>query len=764
MLCNGAEVELDGEPLKVTIVSASGLRAADWATRKSDPYCICEIAGKPETKNVTQVVNNTLAPVWNHTISYDVFEPGDQLVLTVWDSDYGKSHDLLGRITLPTVQFYPDGFNGELQLEDAGKGVRALLKIEVSRSRPRPEKEKETETRGWFSSQSRPEQKSSPSTSNPGAAMGQSGSPSSREHDGEKVLKVTILSASGIRVGDFMGKSDPYCTCEILGKPEGRFQTQVMKNTLYPHWGHEGSISGYEFGDSLAFAVWDEDWGKRDFLGEASLPHSEFYPIGFEGEVALKKAGDATQSDGTLRIKVEAPVGSVTGLGIRRRLWAKFGSEDPTSITGFGVRRRLIKNPYHKIEMAVVRKTREAKLSLIDMSTPYRKKLMLVTRESLKAALVADPAMWVCVSNWVKNVVDDLWQDVVEEVEVAIEEMKLGVAGHTMLDVDSLRETGQRPCCCSYKWFRAFILYRFLPFDKSIFGCMADPVYWLLTIVSCVPNVRVAFYLVLLLLFLQPGPLDEFQLVQYIMLFKGIQFLTSGLGMVLVGAGQYYLCIRADGTHDCMTSGPGSSRDAYLAMTDLLGSCLLCWTAFLLLPCSEKTAGLRYASEESLEEAEAKAEEEDNDNTRRYCCCCAMRVHKGRGGRLQALLRYDLRCFILSMGLLLVMEVHSCIRRNVGWPTDEKEFWDETHTWHFKTRLFWVRAVYSLLALPFFLFNIPVLQSVLTHTRATGWNPNGVVVAYLLPPVVPEPSTGPEIEETGGVEMEQRLLKAEREV
>jgi len=119
-------------PLKLTIVSARGLRDADWVpgAGKSDPYCTCEIAGKPKEKLHTKVINDNLDPVWEHQGELPGFRPGDTLVFKVYDKDLAKS-DLLGQLKLESAEFYPHGFEGEKPLADAGKGHHAYLKLKI---------------------------------------------------------------------------------------------------------------------------------------------------------------------------------------------------------------------------------------------------------------------------------------------------------------------------------------------------------------------------------------------------------------------------------------------------------------------------------------------------------------------------------------------------------------------------------------------------------------------------------------------------------
>ncbi|CAE8586537.1 unnamed protein product [Polarella glacialis] len=99
---------------------------------KSDPYCTCEIAGKPHTQLKTKVIDDTLDPVWNHTSSMGGYAVGDSLEFAVWDSDSFKSDDLLGRATLSSSRFQDACFDGELELREAGKNIKAFLRVRVA--------------------------------------------------------------------------------------------------------------------------------------------------------------------------------------------------------------------------------------------------------------------------------------------------------------------------------------------------------------------------------------------------------------------------------------------------------------------------------------------------------------------------------------------------------------------------------------------------------------------------------------------------------
>jgi len=60
------------------------------------------------------------------------YTPGDSRVFHIYDKDVGKKDDFLGTCVLLGDRIDLAGFEGELRLADAGKGVEAFLKIKVA--------------------------------------------------------------------------------------------------------------------------------------------------------------------------------------------------------------------------------------------------------------------------------------------------------------------------------------------------------------------------------------------------------------------------------------------------------------------------------------------------------------------------------------------------------------------------------------------------------------------------------------------------------
>mmetsp|Transcript_162415 Transcript_162415/g.299668 ORF Transcript_162415/g.299668 Transcript_162415/m.299668 type:complete len:483 (+) Transcript_162415:109-1557(+) len=127
-------------------------------------------------------------------------------------------------------------------------------------------------------------------------------------------LKVSILSARGLRNADWANKSDPYCVCEVLGRPQSTWKTSVQDNTLDPVWNEGQELAMYRQHDSLRFSLYDSDmvascWGLQlfndpdDFLGEVTLPGQYFENFGFSGELPLLRCGKGKKA--SLMVKVE---------------------------------------------------------------------------------------------------------------------------------------------------------------------------------------------------------------------------------------------------------------------------------------------------------------------------------------------------------------------------------------------------------------------------------------------------------------------------
>jgi len=251
------------------------LRNADncFGMGKSDPYCTCQVVGTTQrsSKMKTRVINDDLNPVWNHTQTI-IGDLGDSLLFQVYDDDPGPVDGFLGKVTHIVAA---KSFDGNLNLEDAGKGISASLQVKVEQV----------------------------IIADPSELNRLTNVNISNEEDSVRSVNVTIVHARGLRNADHgfgMGKSDPFCTCIVAGKSgSSRIQTRVIRDDLNPVWNHSQTVRG-NVGDELLFNVFDEDPGPmKDLLGKVTHIVTD---EPFEGELELQEAG--TGITATLYVKV----------------------------------------------------------------------------------------------------------------------------------------------------------------------------------------------------------------------------------------------------------------------------------------------------------------------------------------------------------------------------------------------------------------------------------------------------------------------------
>lgn len=130
--------ELQGEPqvepiakpeLTIMIVGARGLRNSDWVPGLGKPDCYCVVKSANRTLFTTRATDNTLEPVWNESAKVNGYSECEPLQFSIHDSDVVGS-ECVGKTALESERF-ANGFNGELQLVEAGKGLTAFLRLKI---------------------------------------------------------------------------------------------------------------------------------------------------------------------------------------------------------------------------------------------------------------------------------------------------------------------------------------------------------------------------------------------------------------------------------------------------------------------------------------------------------------------------------------------------------------------------------------------------------------------------------------------------------
>jgi len=389
----------------------------------------------------------------------------------------------------------------------------------------------------------------------------------------------------------------------------------------------------------------------------------------------------------------------------------------------------------------LVQQAELAKAKALDLSEPLMDKALEKLGVAVKRAAGGERDMPRLLVRLSECAVDSIWPD----VRVELKEKLQGLVLKTKVDDDDAADNGSGVCASGLppwwspaRW-RAWFLHHYLPHDKGPWTSLRrDPVHALLTLVTLVPvfGVRFAFHALLLALLALPGgrDLDEFQLVKFVLKFKGTQFLSGGLILALQGAlSLYQITTFTDassssdggggGVYDgplsraLATRAPGVGEGFFLGTLDFAGGVVLGWAALVLLPCSQ-----RLGAKATLAETAAARRDRERDAAAKAAstCGCVGR----RGGRLAGMLKVDVGCFCVAL-LALV-----CVCALNGFALG---------SWQAATTLFWCRTLYSLSTAPFFAFMLPVLSSVLTHARPTGFNRYGRCVPFRLPPLPASP-------------------------
>jgi len=185
---------------------------------------------------------------------------------------------------------------------------------------------------------------------------------------------------------------------------------------------------------------------------------------------------------------------------------------------------------------------------------------------------------------------------------------------------------------------------------------------------------------------------EEYQLVAYILQFKGMQFITYGVLGSLVGFFTYFGCVsaRARSEHGCEENGPGMGNWT-LAFAGFVLQLLLVYAAFFLLRCSSSKGRTKLK----------RLDQHDDQQT----------VKRDQGGYLVNFMIFDLFCSICCLSVICYII-----------STRPKFSFND---WVVKHAVFACQIVYGYLSMPFFFFTLPLVQAVLTHAAPTAYDPQG---------------------------------------
>ena len=306
---------------------------------------------------------------------------------------------------------------------------------------------------------------------------------------------------------------------------------------------------------------------------------------------------------------------------------------------------------------------------------------------AMAKAAVVDPDMPRPVRRVAEAVVDGFMPEVRDMI------MESATAAFRKKVDDAAKMTAPAPPCCPNvpARVRAHVLYHMFPHDKTVWACAKDPWWWFYTqALGAFPlwGVTTAWWFVVLAFKWSESPVDEFQLVDFVVSFKASQFTTACVQAMVVGATLYASCIP-----DCSDGAPGSEPAFRETLWLFFARVLLCWVALGLLPWSAVKGGYHY---EPVRGELASV-------TR-------------KGGRVWYWMYYDLAIFAGCMALIYFI-----------FTQDGADGLGGTN-WVVNAQLFHVKVVYGMLSFPWVILKLPMMYSLILSLKPTKYNRRGETV------------------------------------
>ena len=313
--------------------------------------------------------------------------------------------------------------------------------------------------------------------------------------------------------------------------------------------------------------------------------------------------------------------------------------------------------------------------------------------------------------------------------------------------------------------FRAWVLYTLAPFDRSLWACTKDPLWWGLHALGATPVLGQLWWVVV---FLMHDRRDEGRVADFIVTFESSSFLSVGMYALVSGAATLLACSAwmpehvpcdsatvpdsrwisgwaaesagqwARGVVEGLRWGGGAEAEGALPLAGAAGTCPACavygtrasvmdavfflvqatlvLASFAMLPYTSRLSHRRGGRADASSDGEGgRAPAALQDDGAADKPSALLRPWYGahprvRGGELQQLLWYftvvTLACASAVAAVFLVGGV----------------------TWRTLATAYWIRCAFGLLALPFALFKIPVIgPMLLLRSDPTGYDRDGRV-------------------------------------
>jgi len=355
---------------------------------------------------------------------------------------------------------------------------------------------------------------------------------------------------------------------------------------------------------------------------------------------------------------------------------------------------------------------------------------MNVCAEKLKDK-IKDPYMPDFVKDLCDEMVDSVWPDVKTEVKDAV------LSG---LSAPPPIPHGEDGSCCF--WPIAWLRYSLDPYDRGFWRRIRHPLYWLFSIARSFPRygvVQITYFLYFLLI--DKG--DEYQLIEYITLFKAFQFLTLGILSACIGSVQYYLCTMSV-PMNCQEHAP---QESFWTVILFVIQIINVFVAFLCLNCSQKKGGFYYQYEQEAmmtiradtgsvggrKAAIARITQSSSKNSDKLLQGLRYRSEEDMKdqskSRLMKFLIYDFIIFVLCVIIAIFLAFFNVLDKN-SQPNNNSSGVNDGN-WKFAMGLYWTKCFYGFMSFPFVVLKMPGINSLITHAKPTGYNPYGLCVPYM---------------------------------
>mmetsp|Transcript_27000 Transcript_27000/g.77476 ORF Transcript_27000/g.77476 Transcript_27000/m.77476 type:complete len:488 (+) Transcript_27000:148-1611(+) len=340
---------------------------------------------------------------------------------------------------------------------------------------------------------------------------------------------------------------------------------------------------------------------------------------------------------------------------------------------------------------------------------------------------IEDPYMPGFVRRGIHRAIDTIWPDVkvelVSELQVIMDE--------DLEAYEEKLELGYKPDC-----IRAFLRYRLFPFDKGTWYCLRDPIFVVVNVLALIPYMGIYAWMYAFI-WVVIDKTDEYQLIYFILSFKGAQFFSWGLVKGIVGFSIYFYCTTFPNMEllleelevtevmntssiahlqNCESHGPGMSEQYWVSVMSWLLPLVLVWISFFLLPWSKEKGRKALKTFEDKKSMDEIAGEHLPSET-------PTNAQRKAGGYLRKMLIVDFVIFCLCVALMaIIVRYQPEVGGRSRWHALYNAADDD---WQVKQTLFFCQFIYGLFSIVFVPFVLPFLQAVLTHSAPTAYNEFG---------------------------------------